>query len=609
MAERDRLTPGRPDRAPRLTAVMLFWVLPSLAAVGCSYFPWFGGPEGPVAPLWDSISPPPLANADSLGEPLPIVVGVPPPPGPSGRNMNVLHYDVELVLPPENDRVSSRTTIRYLRDGVGPHLVELDFTGLPVVLVTHRGESLDFVQEAGVLRFQSPGRPGIYDTLQVEVMARGVPDDGLILRENVHGAPAAFADNWPNRARFWFPANDHPSDKATVAFTVHAPAGRRVVANGVQVGEESPADSTRTGGIGGLVTWRWETRVPIPTYLMVVGVAEMDVLDQGLAACGRAPASTRADGCVEVSAWAFPPDLAYAAQVFARAPQMVDLYSGLLGPYPFEKLANVQSATRFGGMENASAIFYSEQAIAQRRDIEGTVAHEIAHQWFGDSVTPAEWSHLWLSEGFASYLGPYFWEHAESVVAFRGRIARARDEYLSSDVVGRPVVDESAANLLELLNENSYEKGALVLHMLRWVMGDRAFFAGLQRYYSRHAGGNVVTADFQRAMEDEHGQPLEWFFEPWLYRPGYPVFRTSWSWNEGTRRATVALTQAQDLAWPLYRLPVELEFQLDGGVHRVTQWVEGREWSTEIAVPGRPTAMRVDPDGWLLMREERVSGP
>jgi aminopeptidase N len=314
---------------------------------------------------------------------------------------------------------------------------------------------------------------------------------------------------------------------------------------------------------------------------MVVGVAAMDVVAQGLAACGRAPASPRSDGCIEVTGWAFPPDIEHATEVFARTPQMIDLYAGLFGPFPFEKLANVQSSTRFGGMENASAIFYSEEAIARRANIEGTVAHEVAHQWFGNSVTPAEWSHLWLSEGFASYLGPYFWEVTDGDQAFQRRIAQLRERYLASDVIERPVVDESVTNLLDLLNENSYEKGALVLHMLRWVIGDRAFFSGLQGYYLRHAGGNVLTADFQRAMEEAHGDSLEWFFQPWLYGPGYPVLRTAWSWNEGTRRARVNVTQIQDLSWPVYRFPIEFEFQLDGGVRRARYWMEGRELSMD----------------------------
>jgi aminopeptidase N len=145
--------------------------------------------------------------------------------------------------------------------------------------------------------------------------------------------------------------------------------------------------------------------------------------------------------------------------------------------------------------------------------------------------------------------------------------------------------------------------------MLRWVMGDRAFFAGLQRYYLRHAGGNVVTADFQRSMEEAHGDSLEWFFQPWLYRPGYPILRTAWSWDEGRHLARVNVTQVQDLSWPVFRMPVELEFQLDGGVHRVNSWIEAREWVMEVSIPERPTTMRLDPDGWLLMREERTSGP
>jgi aminopeptidase N len=601
-------------RLPRLRLALAAVLALGLAALtgGCSVIrqiPWFSRAEVPLAPPWDSVSPPPILQGLVLLDPEPIEVGLPPGFEAMGRNMDVLHYDIELVVPPENDRISSRTTIRYLRDGVGPHPVTLDFAGVGVELVTSQGQVLGFTHDNGLLRFESPGRPGIYDTLQVEIMARGHPADGLILRETVHGAPAAFADNWPNRARFWFPSNDHPWDKATVAFTVHAPQGMSVIANGVlDRGSPHPADPARAGGIEGLLTWRWESRVPIPTYLMVVGVAEMEVALHGLAACGRAPASPRFDGCVEVTTWAFPPDLPHARGTFARAGDMIDVYASLFGPYPFEKLANVQSSTRFGGMENASAIFYSDRAIAQRRELEGTMAHEIAHQWFGNSVTPASWPHLWLSEGFASYFGPYFWEHSESVSAFQERITEVRARYLASPVTGRPVVDEGAENLLDLLNANSYEKGALVLHMLRSVMGDRAFFAGVQRYYQVHAGGNVTTADFQTAMEAAQGEPLDWFFRQWLYSPGYPVYRTQWSWNEATGQALVSITQSQDPAWPTFRMPVDFEFRLDGGVHRIRHWVEGREWSLAIPLPSRPTEMRVDPEGWLLMREERVSG-
>jgi aminopeptidase N len=597
-----RSSRGNPFSPPapgmrQLTRVFLMVAL--LGTGGCAYLL---GPSEPPPPPWDAASPPPITELVELADVEPVEVGIPPAPNRYDPDTNVIHYDVELVIAPENDRVSARTTIRYTREVRGPHTMALDFTGMSVEAVTWGGDVLEFTHEGDRLEFEAPGSPGVFDTLQVEIMTRGAPTDGLILRENVHGEPSAFADNWPNRAHFWFPARDHPSDQATVSFTVHAPEGRKVVANGVLVEGPSPASPERAGGLEGLMSWRWENRVPIPTYLMVVGVADMVVMDQGLAACGHAPVSPREDGCIEVTGWAFPPDTAHARQVFARSGEMVDLYVDMFGPYPYEKLANVQSSTRFGGMENASAIFYSEDAIASGRDIEGTVAHEIAHQWFGNSVTPADWPHLWLSEGFASYFGPYFWEHVEGQLVFRERIHANRDRYLDSDVTHRPVVDEHAENLLDLLNANSYQKGSMVLHMLRWVMGDRAFFQGVRRYYQRHAGENVVTQDFQVAMEEAHGEPLDWFFQQWLHRPGYPEYEVEWDWDAGGGTVELKITQVQDEGWPLFRMPMEFEFLLDGGVHREIHLVDGREWTRTLALPGEPTQVRPDPDGWLLAR-------
>jgi aminopeptidase N len=596
-------------RGPFLRGILfpLGLLASTLLAGGCSLLRPPPPPE-PEPPPWDTLSPPPLVEEAEWTAPDPIPMGLPPAPGRYTDEIDVLHYDVELVIPLENDRISSRTVIRYLRpEQRGAHALTLDFTGLAVEAVTALGIPVPYTFEDGIIRVDHPGRPGIFDTIQVEIMARGTPSDGLILRDNVHGAPSAFGDNWPNRARFWFPSVDHPSDKATVSFTVHAPEGRQVVANGIQEGSPVPADPDRAGGLEGLWSWRWVNTVPIPTYLMVVGVAEMEVMEQGLAACGQAPASPRDDGCIEITAWAFPADTAHARQVFRRSAEMVDLYVELVGPYPYEKLANVQSSTRFGGMENASAIFYSEQAIAQGRDIEGTVAHEIAHQWFGNSLTPADWAHLWLSEGFASYFGPLFWERTEGDLALRERLAGVRERYLASDVTDRPVVDEGAANLLDLLNANSYQKGALVLHMLRNVMGERTFFRGIREYYRRHSGGNVVTADFRQVMEEVHGDSLEWFFQQWLHRPGYPELQTQWSWNPATRQARVTLRQQQRPDWPTFRMPVEFEFVLDGGVHRTSVWVDGRDWTGTVTLPRAPVELRVDPEGWLLFRDAGVT--
>ena len=549
---------------------------------------------------------PPIRAVPPAVEPAPIEMGLPPAPGRYDGSMDVLHYDVELLIPPANDRIEGRTTVTYRSRTPGSHPVILDLTGLAVESVGWEGERVPFAHTDGTIRFQAPGGTMAGDTHQVEVHYRGTPDDGLIMRNTVHGEPSAFADNWPNRARFWFPSNDHPSDKATVAFTVHAPAERQVLANGNLLRAGTPTPPETVGGLDGLRSWTWSTRVPIPTYLMVVGVADMEAIPGGLGACGLAPASPRADGCVEVTQWAYAPDTAHARRVFGRSAQMLDFYARLVGPYPYEKLANVQSATRFGGMENASVIFYSEQALAQGRNIEGTVAHEIAHQWFGNAVTAADWPHLWLSEGFASYFGPLFFEAAEGPAAFRGMIEGNRQVYLASDMTHRPIVDSSSENLMELLNRNSYQKGSPVLHMLRDLLGDAAFFEGVRSYYARYAGGNAVTGDLQAVLEEVHGESLDWFFRQWLHSPGHPKLELGWRWDAGAGEVEVVIRQVQDPSWPTFRLPAELEFVLPGGGSwRVERVVDGREWRERIPMQTAPTAVNFDPDGWIL--EEMVT--
>ena len=352
----------------------------------------------------------------------------------------------------------------------GAARLPLDFTGLGIRTVRIGDEPATFDYAAGKLTIALPDAAGA-DDLHVTIEYHGTPDDGLIIRDNVHGDPAAFVVNWPNRTRFWLPSVDHPGDKATASFTVHAPSQWQVIANGAPVGEPSPTAADALGGGEGKTTWRWATGVDHPTYTMVVGAADFAIESLGRAACGNAPASPDPDGCVDVSFWAYPQDAGFAREVFARAPAMIDFFTETIGPYPFEKLANVQSATQFGGMENSSAIFYSEGAIASGRLGEGTVSHEIAHQWFGDSATESDWTHLWLSEGFATYFGALFFEAADGV----GRLPRANGK----EPAGGCCVEchgpahrrsRRSRNALELLNSNNYAKGGWVLHMLRGVL-------------------------------------------------------------------------------------------------------------------------------------------
>jgi len=540
-------------------------------------------------------------------EPMPIQAGVAPTPGPYAPGVDVLHYDVEVGLSRSESWVGGRTSIlaRALTDA--PSL-PLDLTGLAVESVSVDGAPGTGLYENGVLRIELPGRHE-GDTVHVRVDYRGTPDDGLILKENVHGNATAFADNWPNRARFWFPSVDHPSDKATVTFTVHAPVEWRVIANGRPVGEPEPTPAGSPGPAGDRLTWRWEVGVPIPTYTMVVGAADFAVLDGGLAACGRAPASPREDGCVQVESWVFPEDVENAGRIFARSALMVDYFSDLVGPFPYEKLVNVQSSTRFGGMENASAIFYTEEGIAEGRDMEGTVSHEIAHQWFGDAVTETDWHHLWLSEGFATYFGILFFENADGEVRFRELMEGRRQDYLASRVVDRPVVDPEERDLFALLNANNYPKGGWVLHMLRGVMGDEAFFRGIRDYYRTFLHGNALTEDFQRTMEASHGESLDWFFGQWIHQAGYPIYRVEHTWTPtptGSGGAVeVTVRQIQKAAWPRFRMPMDVLVSTGKGSVRRRVWVTDETTAFTVELEDAPLEVVLDPDGWVLKGDGR----
>jgi aminopeptidase N len=546
-----------------------------------------------------------LVSVPVLGqEPPPIEPGVAPRSGLYAPGVDVLHYEVEVGLGRGLDWFEGSASVRVAVTRSDAEL-PLDLTGLEVLEVTVDGSPGSYRYENGVLGVALDGYPAGSEA-NVLVRYRGVPDDGLILRQNVHGEPSAFVDNWPNRTRFWLPSVDHPTDKATVRFTVHAPADWKVVANGRSVTEGAPTPPDAIGPAGDRRTWVWDEGVPISPYNMVIGAADLSVMQVGLAACGRAPASPRTDGCVEVTYWVYPEDVARAEPSFRRSAEMVDHFTDLIGPYPFEKLAHVQSATRFGGMENASAIFYSERAIASGANIEATVSHEIAHQWFGDSVTEADWHHLWLSEGFATYFGAQFFEAADGVQAFRAMLEDDRRELLAGGAAARPIYDPAETDLFALLNDNNYEKGAWVLHMLRGILGDEAFFGGVREYYRRYAQSSVFTSHFQAVMEEACGQDLDWFFRQWIYEPGYPVFSLDHEWEPAASGPggvlDVVVRQTQTDAWPTFRVPTELLVEQDGRELRVP--IEITERTTRVRVeldaPSPPRAVVLDPDGWVL---------
>jgi aminopeptidase N len=523
---------------------------------------------------------------------------VAPPPQPAYRpGIDVIRYDNTIHLPREGRSISAVSSITLRRTGAVDTLV-LDLLRLGVTRVTVDGTETRFSRTPETLEIPLP--PGDADTLVVAVSYEGEVTDGLIMRSGSDGRLTAFGDNWPNRARHWLPTVDHPSDKAAVSWTVHAPPGTVVIGNGRLVGEpQLPIREDPTHRI-----WRWQEDQPIPTYSMVIGAAPLVRHDLEPSACGLAELQR----CVAQTVWTAPEESAYAPGPFARAPQIVEWMSRTIGPFPYEKLDHIQSSTRFGGMENAGAIFYDDRAIREGRLREGTVAHEIAHQWFGNSATVVDWPHLWLSEGFATYYDALWTEASRGDSAFRQQMGETRSRILrdTNAVPHRPVIDSTQTDLLRLLNANSYQKGAWVLHMLRNEVGDSAFFSGVRAYYAKHRHSNASTDDLMAAMEQASGKQLRWFFDQWLRRPGYPEIDLTWTYDPAARLVTVQL--AQTGRFGLFRFPMIVGIREASGAMKKIRFDVPAQRATSFRIPvelsERPAAVVADPETVLLARLE-----
>ena len=504
--------------------------------------------------------------------------------------IDVLHYDLTLDLPERGREIAGRAVITARRTGPVDTL-RLDLIGLRVDSVLVNGTAMRFRRDSA--RVHVPLARGA-DSVDVVVRYGGVPADGLIIRDTL-GRWTAFGDNWPDRARHWIPSVDHPSDKATVRWTVRAPSALRVVANG-DIVEETPLDSA---GMPGRTLTRWEMTQPIATYLMVVGVARMAMYDLGPTACGLA----ERPGCVSQAVYVYPEARDFLPGPFAQAGAIVEYFARLVGPYPYDRLAHLQSTTRYGGMENATAIFYSDGAFRRRSLGVGLVAHETAHMWFGNAVSVRDWPHLWLSEGFATYWTQLWAEESHGDSAFRAGMEGIRRQITRADVVAqRPVIDTAQTNLNALLNANSYQKGGFVLHMLRSQLGDSAFLGGIRSYYEKYRHGNADSDDLRRELETASGRELGWFFDQWLRRPGFAELTAAWSYDPGRRRVLVDVRQGTRFA--PYRFPLTVEVRTaDGRTARATVEMPATAQArleVPIELSARPARVVFDPDVELL---------
>jgi len=504
-----------------------------------------------------------------------------------------LHYEVNLVFNEQLTEISSARTeisLEVLKQNVMK--IDLDFGEMAIDSILIAGAPVQFDRTNEQLNVTLPRTANRGDKLSLAITYHGRPKDGLIFAKDRDGKQSATGDNWPNRVHYWIPTLDHPSAKATVSFTISAPQRYQVVANGKFVTTTGNAASSQ---------WKFDETKAIPPYCMIVTVNEGAVINS--------PDQTITNLTYNVP----QKDRDYAVKGFSTAASALAFFNQTIAPYPYEKLALIVAETRFGGMENSSAIVFANNLLEARGSekmsarfgiptrIEDVVAHEIAHQWFGDSVTEATWADLWLSEGFATYFAGLFIEKYEGNEAFHEYMRVAAERYFRfsrSNYV--PIHDTTTQDLMSLLNANNYQKGAWVLHMLRKQLGDEAFFKGVRTYYNDHREANVTTEDLRSALEKSSGKNLKEFFARWVYGAGHPRYELSWASTEQASVTSLFVKLNQLQEGEPFLDPVPIEFTVNGKAERRTIYPTGRLTNTNIRLPGNPTAAKIDPDDTLL---------
>lgn len=433
---------------------------------------------------------------------------------PQIDKIDILHYDFDIKVTDENDKIFVKSKVTLLfKEKVKSFYLDLktkeNKKGMLVYSVKQEGLSLSFDhKDDRLFIYNDNWDKG--DTVSIDIVYSGVPADGLVISKNNFGDRTFFGDNWPNRAHYWLSVIDHLSDKASVDFVVKSPKHYEVIANG-ELLEKKNIDN-------GYQYHHFSTKgIPIPPKVMVIGLADFDIKSYG-----------DVYG-IPVSSMVFHPAPTRGLDDYLPAMDILKYYIDSIGPYSYLKLANVQSKTRYGGMENAGNIFYYEASINGRNQVEALVAHEIAHQWFGNSTTESNWFDIWLSEGFATYLTDMYLEHKYGKEKLKERMSKERKKVIKyNSRISKPVIDTTVTDWNRLLNPNSYEKGAWFLHMLRNKIGNVNFSKLLREYYKKYRNSNASTKDFRRVAEEISGLKLKSFFDQWLRSEGHPNLKVKW---------------------------------------------------------------------------------
>ena len=517
------------------------------------------------------------------------------------RDFDALHYKIELNVDLNSKSLKGENTICLtpLRNDLSS--ISLDAVSLVVTdVLDETGVPLTYDQTEDKLNVKLLRSYSHEDTLQLKIeYYLDVPVLGLrFIDESPTNPRQVSSDCFPNKARQWIPCYDYPNDKVTTEMIVTVDTLYKVLSNGKLCGVTRNTSE-------GKHTWHWNQDKPHSTYLINLSIADYAVIKDSL-------------GTLPVDYWVYHWNVDDAKRSFSKTPYMIDFYNHLYNyKFPWAKYDQVISTYMGGGAEATSATLLGEAAVTDERaaldfSYEGVIAHEIAHQWWGDLITLRSWEHTWMNESFATYSDylykRYAWGDDEAqydlIKKKNGYLREAHTRYM------RPIVFNRYEDPGQNFDSHAYPKGACVLHMLRFVLGDETFFRTISTFLHRYEFQPVTTQDFMKCVKDVSGKNMDWFFEQFLFKPGHAVFEVSKDWNESTGVMKIKIEQKQD-QWkdvPIYRIPVNIGFYYKDKKSVEKVWLDEKTKTFEFKLDAEPLMVRFD-DGNFLLKEWTFSKP
>ncbi len=514
----------------------------------------------------------------------------------NNRSFDVLRYALNLHVPMNTSSFSAVESIIVV-----PHdmRTQFDFDAGQLLInsvTSNRGNvSFSLDQAAEKLHLILSQAPAVGDTVIFVISyQRTVPpgkgwyyfqkNPSQKILENI-----GYTMSEPTDAHYWFVCVDTPSVKAASAgISITVPDGYTAASNGALVDVRKNPDGT--------TTFVWNEAYPITPYLMCVTISKYSH--------SQTTYQTVDKRSIPIGYYTWQEDSSTVAAYLPKVVDMVDYFSKTFREYPFEKyeMTGVYPFY-YGGMEHQTLTTLHRQYLTRER----VVSHELAHQWWGDLVTCGTWADIWLNEGFASYCEALYAEHTSGadglnsvMKSFLG--SREFDIATHSRTIYNPPFDS-------LFNWTEYAKGAWVLHMLRYVVGDSAFFQILRNYANQFAYSSAVTDDFMQVVNATTGTNYGWFFEQWVFQPGYPIYAATWSVHptSGQWWTHVVLEQRQSPSYPVFKMPVELQFSDSASDTIVTVMNEARQQAYDFVFSFAPSTMTVDPGNRILKQVAAVA--